>query len=310
MPSRRISSTAFATCSGKLPGLRAERDRRMRGGLCDADDPRGLEAVEDGRVLGQRDAPHRLVEIVEVDVDRTALEVDQLVARHLEVGAQLDERQHAPLLRLDAVAGRRGEARDAAEVRGRVVEAERPGEVDELARAERRHEVLARLLVEHLPGPLGDGRDGSQEVVHRAPQASDAERASGGRAAAQPGLVLAIAGAGLGGLAVLDDVALHEEHSPGDLTPAGRAPQQELEIHGEMLELLALGVGHDRARLVVRPRPQDAARTSRWPPPPPSATRTGGRTYAPSRAARPEARDTDRSPFTTPCDDSSRTVAP
>ena len=168
MPSRRISSTAFATCSGKLPGSVAERDRGMGGRLGDADDAGRLEAVEDRGVLGQRDPADGLVEIVEVGVDRASLEVDQLVTRHLEVGAQLDERQYAALPRLDTVARRRLQRVHAAEVRRRVVEPERPGEVDELARAERRREVLARLLVEHLPGALGDRRDGSKKVVHRA----------------------------------------------------------------------------------------------------------------------------------------------
>ena len=32
---------------------------------------------------------------------------------------------------------------------------------------------------------------------------------------------------------------------------SGRLAQQELEVHAEVLELLALGVAHDRARLVV-----------------------------------------------------------
>jgi ketosteroid isomerase-like protein len=50
---------------------------------------------------------------------------------------------------------------------------------------------------------------------------------------------------------VLDDVALLEEDPAGDLTPQRRAPQQELEIHGEVLELLALCVAHDGLRLAI-----------------------------------------------------------
>ena len=74
-----------------------------------------------------------------------------------------------------------------------------------------------------------------------------------GRAARHAGAVgIALAaGGGLRGLAVLDDVALDEQHAAGDLAPLRRAAQQELEVHREVLELLALRVGHDRARLVV-----------------------------------------------------------
>ena len=61
---------------------------------------------------------------------------------------------------------------------------------------------------------------------------------------------------GLGGLLlrlfpVLDDVALLEQDPLGDLPPHRRAPQQELEVHAEVLELLALGVAHDRPRIGV-----------------------------------------------------------
>ena len=55
----------------------------------------------------------------------------------------------------------------------------------------------------------------------------------------------------LGLLAVLDDVALLEQDALGDLAPERRAAQQELEVHAEVLELLALRVAHDRPRLAV-----------------------------------------------------------
>ena len=55
----------------------------------------------------------------------------------------------------------------------------------------------------------------------------------------------------LGLLAVLDDVAGLEEDALGDLAPRGRPAQQELEVHAEVLELLALRVAHDRAGLGV-----------------------------------------------------------
>ena len=50
---------------------------------------------------------------------------------------------------------------------------------------------------------------------------------------------------------MLDDVALLEEDPLGDLAPQRRAAQQELEVHAEVLELLALGVAHDRPRLAI-----------------------------------------------------------
>ena len=56
----------------------------------------------------------------------------------------------------------------------------------------------------------------------------------------------------LGRLAVRDDVALLEQDPPRDLAPLRLLAQQELEVHAEVLELLADRVGHDRARGRVR----------------------------------------------------------
>ncbi len=118
--SARPYGTADALAADQLDGLRdllreasrsgAERDRRMRRRLRDAHDPGRLEAVEDRGVLRQGDPADRLVQVVQIRVDRAALEVDQLVARDREVGAQLDERQHPALPGLDAVAGGRRRA--------------------------------------------------------------------------------------------------------------------------------------------------------------------------------------------------------
>src|SRR5205809_5910816 len=52
-------------------------------------------------------------------------------------------------------------------------------------------------------------------------------------------------------LAVFHDVSGLEENALGDLAPWRRAPQQELEIHAEVLELLALSIPHDCQRLGV-----------------------------------------------------------
>jgi hypothetical protein len=50
---------------------------------------------------------------------------------------------------------------------------------------------------------------------------------------------------------MLDDISVPEQDAPGDASPRRRAPQQKLEVHAEVLELLALGVAHDRAGLRV-----------------------------------------------------------
>jgi len=55
----------------------------------------------------------------------------------------------------------------------------------------------------------------------------------------------------LGLLAVLDDVAGLEENAFGDLSPDRRTPQEKLEVHAEVLELLALRVAHDGPRVGV-----------------------------------------------------------
>jgi hypothetical protein len=44
---------------------------------------------------------------------------------------------------------------------------------------------------------------------------------------------------------VLDDVAGLEQHPLGDLAPGRCAAHEELQVHAEVLELLALGVPHD-----------------------------------------------------------------
>src|SRR6202007_2404928 len=70
-------------------------------------------------------------------------------------------------------------------------------------------------------------------------QAADPERIAAGHGSAAAGGILHRRLLGL--LAVLDDVALLEQDALGDLAPQRRAPQQELQIHGEVLELLPLG---------------------------------------------------------------------
>ena len=62
--------------------------------------------MEHGHVLGHGHLVRGLVERVEVGVHRAAVVVAQLAQRDLEVGPQLDQREHAPLRAGDAVAGR------------------------------------------------------------------------------------------------------------------------------------------------------------------------------------------------------------
>ncbi len=88
-------------------------------------------------------------------------------------------------------------------------------------------------------------------MVHRdrSPQAADPQRPVlvrplGARPAALEGLGLCL-------LAVLHDVPGLEEDALGDLAPGRGAPQQELEVHAEVLELLALRVAHHRERLGI-----------------------------------------------------------
>src|SRR5207302_7543055 len=81
--------------------------------------------------------------------------------------------------------------------------------------------------------------------------AADAQRARRPRAWARLVRLAARGRLGLGLLSVLDDVTRLKEDTLRDLPPARRAAQQKLEIHAEVLELLALGVPHDRERLAV-----------------------------------------------------------
>jgi hypothetical protein len=52
-------------------------------------------------------------------------------------------------------------------------------------------------------------------------------------------------------LAQLDNVAVLEQHALTGDAPLRRAPEQELEVHREVLELLLLRVRHDRLGVVV-----------------------------------------------------------
>src|ERR1700722_3615721 len=50
---------------------------------------------------------------------------------------------------------------------------------------------------------------------------------------------------------MLDDVAILEEHSLGNLSPLRLAAEKELEVHAEVLELLADGICHHAPRFRI-----------------------------------------------------------
>ena len=89
-----------------------------------------------------------LVERFQVGVERAAIGGTELVEREFEIGAELDERQDAPLGARHSVARRRGDICGAPQIGGGIAPAMGPGEVDELARGESGGQPLAGLVVE------------------------------------------------------------------------------------------------------------------------------------------------------------------
>ena len=263
--------------------------------------PRRSPAVEHGAVLGDRDLAGGRVEGVEVDV----------------LGAAV-ARRAAPRARpRTARAARRAAARAAAPPRRRrparrraprsrprfVAECSQPSgpaKSTSLRAASAGVEALARLVVDQLPAGLGDRRVLAQQMAHRRaplrlPIPSDslpAQRLAARRraldapsSASSPCSTMS---------PVLEQDALARSRATAACGAAGtRGPC-------EVLELLALGVAHDRRAPRGRPRRRAAARTSRSPRPPRSATRTGGRTSASPAAARRAARGTGRIPSILP----------
>ena len=149
----------------------------MRGALGDPLDLSRRVAVEDRRVLGQRDARARLFEAGEVEVRGAPLGVVDLAALHHEVGAQLHQGQHAALRAGDVGRGP-GDRRGAPQGGGRVRPAQGAVEVDELAGRQVGLEAGPDLVFDGLPSRVGDGGELPEEVVHdsrpfRLPMPSD-----------------------------------------------------------------------------------------------------------------------------------------
>jgi hypothetical protein len=144
---------------GHVPGIGvevvAQLNRRMRRSLRDPGDPGGVEAVTHRAVLRTSDPLRGLVEAREVGVCCAPVGVAQLRARHAEGGAQLDERQHAPLVRPDAVGRTVDELADPSEIRAGMLPAVGAGEVHELPGGQRGSQSLGGLVVEHLPARVG-----------------------------------------------------------------------------------------------------------------------------------------------------------
>ena len=88
----------------------------MRRCLADTGD-RAVPAVKHSDVLRHGELVCGPVERTQVAVVGAAIDVAQLLARELEVRAQLDQRQHPPLKPEDPVARRRGQRARAPEIR-------------------------------------------------------------------------------------------------------------------------------------------------------------------------------------------------
>ena len=142
-----------------------ERDRLVSAGASDPDDSRLRPAVEDGDVLGDRDAAGSVVECPEIQVGGAPVGIEQLLARECERSPELDQRQD-PALACLQVRGRRLELGHAAQIGSRLLPAVRAREVDQLANGQCRHEPVTALLVEPAPGRVGDRGVRTKQVVH------------------------------------------------------------------------------------------------------------------------------------------------
>jgi hypothetical protein len=194
--------------------------------------------VEDGAVLCGGDAGG-FVERREVDVVGAAIGVAQLAARERERGTHLDHREDAALLGGTPSTGASASDR----VRPRFV-AEKchpygPAKSISLraARADLRRSRASSSMSSQPASVIG-ACSRSRWLMRRLPAGCRCRatccRASGRRARRHPRLPPPRL------LPVLDDVPLLEQDPLRDLAPERRAPQQELEVHGEVLELLAL----------------------------------------------------------------------
>ena len=124
--------------------------------------------MEDQPVLGDGDLVGRLADGVEVGIPGAAGDRLQLGARQLERHAQLDQRLDPAQAGLDAGGRRLAQGVGAADIRGRMLPAQRAREIDEAARGQRALQGARRLRLDLLPGCVGDGGEFAMEIVHDA----------------------------------------------------------------------------------------------------------------------------------------------
>ena len=212
-----------------------------------------VPAVEDGDVLGHRDPRAR---------PRRGLEVDVRRRRGRRRAARRGRRVKSARAARPAAARGAGRRRDAVDGRARRAARTRPRLVAECsqpcgpakstslrAASAGVSRSRASSSSSSQPASLIGASSRSRWFIAAPLQAADPERAAAGEPARRAPHALDRLLLGL--LAVLDDVAGWKRIPCGDLAPDRRAPQQELEVHREVLELLALRVAHDRQRLGV-----------------------------------------------------------
>ncbi len=144
----------------------ADRDRRMRRRRDDAGDVGGFVAVKDEPVFRERSRAARRDDRVEIDVVRTPVGGRELGACNEERCTELDERENASPHRRHAFDRTPCERLHAPEVDRRVLPSVRPLEVDQPTSSEIVLQRSRRFVVDGLPGPIGDGSEFSQQMVH------------------------------------------------------------------------------------------------------------------------------------------------
>ena len=138
----------------------------MRGRIGDAVDEPAAVAVEHRTVLGQREASRRVAHRVEVGIERAPIDGVELGPLHPELGAVLEQRLHHAQATLDA--GRRVVHVLGAPACDRLLRpAVRAVDVDQAARGEEVAQRPGRLFVDLLPRRRRDGRELTEQVVHR-----------------------------------------------------------------------------------------------------------------------------------------------
>lgn len=151
-------------------GVLAERAPRVRRHVGDPGDAGVGPAVEHGTGLDPGDPASGRVELVELGVGRAAFDVVDLGARQRERHADLHQREHPPLPQAHPAgfpaAGWPGHAARPAQVDGGARPGAGGGEVDDASRGQQRGQAFSGLVVDDLPGRVGDRRELAQQVVH------------------------------------------------------------------------------------------------------------------------------------------------